>query len=81
MTTHHNDEKCMAIFEKLSEYIDRELDGASCEEIERHLDDCQCCHACLETLKRTVALCRKTKPEPVPDTLSNRLKELLRDLQ
>jgi len=81
MTTHHHDENCLVIFEKLSEYIDHELDTETCEEIQRHLDDCRCCHSCLETLKRTVALCREMKPEPVPATLSLRLKQLIRSIQ
>ena len=80
MTTHHKDENCLAIFEKLSEYVDHELDGITCEEIEQHLNDCQCCNACLETLKRTVALCREMKPDPVPESLSSRLKEMLRNM-
>jgi len=81
MTTHHNDENCLAIFEKLSEYIDQELDTMACAEIQQHLDDCQCCHVCLETLKRTVALCREVKPDPVPEALSSRLRELIRNMR
>lgn len=81
MTNPHTDEHCLAIFERLSEYIDHELDTVTCEDIETHLNGCLCCHSCLETLKRTVALCREMKPDPVPETLSSRLKDLIRRLQ
>ena len=32
----HDHQHCLEMFEKLSEYIDGELDHATCEEIERH---------------------------------------------
>ena len=54
----HDHRHCLEMFEKLSEYIDGELDHATCEEIERHAKDCVACFSCMETLKKTVALCK-----------------------
>ena len=76
----HDHTQCLEMFEKLSEYLDRELDELTCKEIERHVTECVPCKVCLETLKRTVALCRNVEADPVPTALSGRLKDLIREL-
>jgi hypothetical protein len=40
--------ECKAILEKLSEYIDGELDPKICKELENHMQDC---HPCLLPLQ------------------------------
>lgn len=75
--TMHDYTQCRALFEKLSEYIDSELDQPTCETIEKHLAQCQPCQTCLTTLKRTVELCREMEPIGVPELLSRRLNELI----
>ena len=78
MTSDDHDHKhCLEMFEKLSEYIDGELDQATCAEIQKHAEDCVACFSCLETLKRTVALCKNTKDKPIPQNLSEKLKEII----
>ena len=72
--THHH---CLELFEKLSEYIDSELDEATCREIETHLQECMQCRVCLETLKRSVAICRHSTPSAPPASLSKRLAGLI----
>ncbi len=75
---HDKDHKqCRALFEKLSEYIDNELDQALCEQIEGHLHDCPPCQACLNTLRQTVALCRQMTSRRVPEDFSKRLRRML----
>lgn len=73
----HNPSDCIAMFEKLSEYIDGELDAATCRKIEKHLEDCIPCRICLLTLKKTVRLCKEMTPNPVPEDLSQRLREMI----
>ena len=82
-TTHndHNPAQCRWMFEKLSEYIDNELDAATCKDIERHAKDCIPCQVCLGTLKRTIDMCKQTEPEPVPEMVSARLREFIKTLQ
>ncbi|MEW6674149.1 MAG: zf-HC2 domain-containing protein [Thermodesulfobacteriota bacterium] len=81
MNAHTHDMKiCLAMFEKLSEYIDNELDELTCRDIERHARECIRCHTCLETLKRTIDLCRKSGDRSVPETFSLRLKEVIQSL-
>jgi anti-sigma factor RsiW len=74
----HDHQQCISLFEKLSEYIDNELDDALCETIERHMQECKPCQACLKTLKQTVAVCREMKPAQVPEDFSKRLRRMIR---
>ena len=73
----HDHRKCRALFAKLSEYIDGELDQVSYSSIETHLAQCKPCQACLGTLTRTVDLCRGMEPAAAPELLSHRLRELI----
>ncbi|MFO7707254.1 MAG: zf-HC2 domain-containing protein [Desulfobacterales bacterium] len=71
---------CLALFEKLSEYIDGELAPAERRAIEAHVAGCVACLACLQTLRRTVALCRTGTDHPVPEEFSRRLHSALSTL-
>ncbi len=79
-TSHQHDKHCLELFQKLSEYIDQELDEVNCRKIEQHLKDCPPCQACLETLKATTGLCRRIKKAQVPPELSDRLRKMVREL-
>ena len=68
------------MFEKLSEYIDNELDALTCKDIERHAEECIPCQVCIGTLERTIEMCRRMEPEPVPAVFSSRLKALIENL-
>ncbi|NNG00517.1 MAG: anti-sigma factor [Desulfobacteraceae bacterium] len=76
----HDHEKCLKLFRKLSEYIDRELDDASCREVEHHICQCEPCQACLETLKKTIELCKNMDDQPVPAAFSSKLRGLIRSV-
>lgn len=80
----HDHEQCRSFFEKLSEYIDHELDQDTCKLIEKHLRNCQPCQACLATLKQTVALCREMKSteagSAVPAEFSKRLRDMIQQI-
>lgn len=70
-----NDRDCSRIFAMLSEYLDRELPTATCGDLEDHLRDCPECIQFVDSLKRSVELCRQfgasCAPEPVaPKDLS-----------
>ncbi|MBN2124438.1 MAG: zf-HC2 domain-containing protein [Deltaproteobacteria bacterium] len=72
-------EDCKTLFEKISGYLDGELDTATCEEIEVHLQECPECAKCFESLKKTVSLCKKFPQEKVPMEVRKRLRAALRD--
>jgi len=75
----HNHRHCLELFKRLSEYIDDELDEQTCEEIERHVRECTLCRVCLETLKRSVDICRHTETQSMPASLSKRINMLIQD--
>lgn len=76
----HSHENCIALFEKLSEYIDSELDAPTCRDIEAHIRACKPCQVCLGTLKQTVELCKHLENRQVPETFQLKLKSAISDL-
>ena len=64
-----HDSDCDRIFALLSEYLDRDLAPATCEELEVHLSACPECIDFLRSLKRSMSLCHQlgrsiTTPSP-----------------
>jgi mycothiol system anti-sigma-R factor len=81
MSAHgHGSRDCREIFERLSEYLDQELDPELCSKIEGHLDGCEPCEAFLESLRRTVGHVGEAKSETMPDELREKLREALKTL-
>lgn len=72
-------EDCMKHVEHISEFLDGELDEATCEEIRAHLRDCPECRACVESLKKTVDVMKRCPRESVPRDVKLRLRAALRD--
>jgi anti-sigma factor RsiW len=57
------------MFERLSEYIDGELDESLCECFDEHLQDCEPCQRFIATLRKTVELCRESGADSPPQSL------------
>jgi len=55
--------RCRQLFAALSDYMDGVIDDAMCDEMDRHLHDCQPCQAFLASLKHAVDRCRSYRPE------------------
>ena len=72
-------EECKKNFERISEYLDGELSLNVCQQIEEHLKRCPECRACLDALKKTVDLCKKSAREEIPRDMRNRLRSKLRE--
>jgi RNA polymerase sigma-70 factor (ECF subfamily) len=72
MPTEH--ESCKEVFALLSQYLDRDLTLATCQEIEAHLAGCPPCIEFLNSLKRTIRLCHdcETTEGPPPLTAADR---------
>jgi RNA polymerase sigma-70 factor (ECF subfamily) len=68
-------ERCTAIFARLSEYLDEELDPAVCAGVDEHMDGCAPCRAYLESLRRTVAALRDIDSPRMPDELRRQVLE------
>jgi RNA polymerase sigma-70 factor, ECF subfamily len=54
--------RCRQMFAALSDYMDGLVDDAYCEEIEKHLHDCEPCVVFLDNLKSTLERCRSYQP-------------------
>jgi hypothetical protein len=76
----HDHRHCLELFEKLSEYLDDELDEVTCQDIEKHVKECVPCFVCLQTLKRTIDLCKQTEARSVPEGFSKKLKEVIQNM-
>ena len=55
-------ERCRRLFAALSDYMDGVIDDAMCDEMDRHLRECEPCQAFLASLQNVVAQCRSYKP-------------------
>jgi len=72
-----NRQECQHLLGQLSDYVDGELEQTMCEEIERHLADCQNCRVVVDTLSKTVALYRAQGQDPLPGDVQERLYKVL----
>ncbi len=77
----HDHQRCLELFGKLSEYIDREMDETERRDFEAHVAECLACLSCLQSLKQTIALCKQTGRQPVPAVFSQKLQSMVQDLQ
>jgi len=66
----HDPENCHELFELLSEYLDFEVSPEMCRQIEQHLEGCPPCVEFVESLRKTIALCREYEPSVMPGPLS-----------
>jgi RNA polymerase sigma-70 factor (ECF subfamily) len=68
--------RCRRLFATLSDYMDGLVDDAVCEQMDRHIADCEPCQAFLSSLKQAVDRCRSYRPA----CDSQRAEELRREL-
>ena len=73
----HLSETCREIKDKLSTYLDGELESALCAEIEQHLRGCDDCRVMVDTLNKTITLYRHYGQETVPPDVHERLTRVL----
>ncbi len=79
MLSHERTEKCKAVFALLSEYLNLELPPDACQEIETHLAGCPPCIEFAEGLRQTVELCRRYRPDELPEPLGKNARAQLLD--
>ena len=65
----HGSGRCRDLLERLSEYIDGELEASICDEIEGHLADCEPCVRFIRSLRSTVAHVGGVPRAEMPDEL------------
>jgi len=58
--------ECRAIFAALSEFVDGTLPARNCRELRQHLSGCKPCLQYLDSLRKTIDLCRVYQTTPAP---------------
>jgi predicted anti-sigma-YlaC factor YlaD len=71
------DQVCREIKDKLSAYLDGELESTLCAEIEQHLQGCDNCRVVVDTLNKTITLYRNYGQASVPPDAHDRLTRVL----
>lgn len=67
-------EPCQYLLGSLSEYVDGELTGELCAELERHLAGCENCRIVVDTLRKTVYLVHAANDQTdLPEDVRSRL--------
>lgn len=72
---------CLELFDRLCEYLDGEMEEAECREIEVHIAQCAACLGFLESLRRTIALCKHAGCRTVPAVFSEKLHTMIQHMQ
>lgn len=70
--------KCEDFIKGLADYVDGEIEPELCNEIERHIGQCNNCRIMVDTMRQTVRLCREGKEEKLPPALEQKLVGLLK---
>ena len=70
--------ECRYLLDSLSDFIDGTLSSQLCNEIERHMADCENCRIVVDSLRKTIYLYHETAaPLAVPDKVRARLYQRL----
>jgi mycothiol system anti-sigma-R factor len=64
--------------DQLYQYLDSELDEETAASVRSHLDDCGGCHDSFDFYRRLKVVVRSHLEEDMPDSLEDRVKELIR---
>jgi anti-sigma factor (TIGR02949 family) len=70
----NNHPHCIDLRKKLMDYLDGDLDIKSCEELEAHIAACVDCQINVDTLRKTLEICKKSAMNnPLPSDIRARL--------
>lgn len=71
--------ECEEIFALLSEYLDEEVSPDISDCISAHISGCEPCIDFLESLQKSVALCKQYRSEALPSPLADDVRQQLRE--
>jgi RNA polymerase sigma-70 factor (ECF subfamily) len=71
--------ECKEIFARLSEYLDADMPIEDCDQIQAHIAGCPPCVEFVESLKRSIGLCKECPPETAPTPLNPEVRARLLD--
>ncbi|HVM74587.1 MAG TPA: anti-sigma factor [Candidatus Saccharimonadales bacterium] len=69
---------CKHVWEHISGYLDRQLDAALLEAVEKHLENCEVCSAVLDSTRNVLVLTADDRTYELPVGYSERLHDRLR---
>ncbi len=69
---------CQDVIAAFSRRLEGEIDPGACAELEQHLQRCPACRGRCESLRATLAGCRRLGAEPVPEPVERSVREALR---
>ena len=64
---------CPDIFNRLCDELGENIDSELCQELKDHIDNCEDCRCCLESIKNTVHLFQQQPDKEVPADVTERL--------
>jgi anti-sigma factor RsiW len=79
MDSHPANGKCQDVLSLLSEYLNLELPPDACQEVETHLAGCTPCVEFAESLRKTVEICQRYRPDDLPVGLGQEARAQLLD--
>jgi anti-sigma factor (TIGR02949 family) len=68
--------RCRQVIDRISEYLDGELDPELVRELERHLEHCEDCRIVVDTTRKTVEIFYHTEPAALPPGVRERLNQM-----
>jgi len=68
---------CKYFLRELSDFLDENVDPAVREDLERHISECPNCWVICDTTKKTIQVYKGMDPEPLPETVHDRLVQIL----
>lgn len=71
--------KCDQLLKLLNDYVDGEVDPAICQELQKHLGDCDACRVVVDNLRRTISLYKDGQEYELPAEFRSRLDQALRE--
>jgi RNA polymerase sigma-70 factor (ECF subfamily) len=69
---------CRDVVELFSRRLEGEIDGATCADLEQHLQGCPVCRGRCDSLRSTLALCQRAGEAPVPQAVERSVRAALR---
>jgi len=75
---HPDSADCPETVEKMSDYLENELDSGTRSRIETHFNNCPLCMKVLQTLKKTLEIFHRKEPEEAPPDLDASLRKKLK---
>jgi hypothetical protein len=69
----HND-----VYKQICDFMGEDLDAPACKEVADHLENCPNCKVYLDTVKKTVTICKESEKEKsMPEDVRQRLFKVL----